>query len=145
MAATDLTPATSVGPRPASPPEQLGRPGLGRKVFITPRAVALVWLVAVMIVLAINPASAEPIQPSMLLTILGNAGAIGFYATVIAGAARYRRTSAIGLGTGAFMLGGHFLCGFHGHLPMTGGIWITQFMLVVAATTVSGLALTTRR
>lgn len=118
---------------------------LARTAFITPRALALVWFVAMTIVLAINPASAQPIQPSLLLTILGNAAAIGLYATLVVGAAKYRRTAAVGLGTGAFMLGGHFLCGFHGHLPMTGGIWITQFMLVAGATAVSGLALATRR
>ena len=145
MTVTELTPSTSVAPDPAPVQELPREPGLARAAFISPRAVALVWFVVMVVVLAINPASAEAIQPSLILTILGNAGAIGLYATVVAGAAKYRRTSAIGLGTGAFMLGGHFLCGFHGHLPMTGGIWITQFMLVAAATTVSGLALATRR
>lgn len=116
-----------------------------RSVFIGPRAVSLVWLVAVAVIIAINPATAEPVQPVLALTILGNMAAFAFYATVIAGLVRFRATDRVGVATGALMLAGHMVCGLDGHLPMTGAVWIGQLGLVAAATAVSGLAVVTRR
>lgn len=114
-------------------------------VFIGPRAVALAWFVAVAIVIAINPATAEPVQPVLALTILGNTAALTFYATIVAGLARFRATDRLGIAVGGFMMAGHMVCGLDGHLPMTGAVWIGQLGLITAATAVSGLAVATRR
>lgn len=121
--------------------EDIGHP----PIFIGPGAVSLVWFAAMAFILAINPGSAEPIQPTLVLTVIGNVAAIGFYATLGLGALRRPRAAALGLATGSFMLAGHFLCGFEGHLPMTGAIWPAQLMAIAGATVVSGLALATRR
>lgn len=124
---------------------ELDTPASRIGTFIGPRVVALAWLVAMTIVIAINPTPADPIEPTFLLNTIGNVAVIAFYATLIAGATRRRSTAAIGLAAGGLLLAGHFFCGFEGHLPMTGAIWPAQLMLITAATAVSGLALATRR
>lgn len=116
-----------------------------RATFITPRAVGLGWLVAMIGAMAINPATTEAVQPTPVLTILSNVAAFAWLATIVAGGFNWRRTATLGFATGGLMLTGHFICGFDGHLPMTGAIWLTQLMLVAAATAVSGLAIATRR
>lgn len=113
--------------------------------FIGPRAIALTWLAAGLLASWINPATTESIQPTLLLTILTNVAAIAWLGTIIAGGFKLRTTAIAGSFTGAVMLTGHFICGIDGHLPMTGGIWLTQLMLVAGATAVSGLAWATRR
>ncbi len=121
------------------------QPHSGPATFISPRIVAVVWFISLSIASWINPATTEPIQATTTLTVLANVGAIAWFATLFAGAARFGRTAKIGLATGGLMLTGHLICGIDGHLPMTGSIWITQLMLIAAATAVSGLALATRR
>lgn len=116
-----------------------------RATFISPRAVGLAWLVAMIGAMAINPATTEAVQPTLVLTILSNVAAFAWLATIVTGGFNWGRTSTLGFATGGLMLTGHFICGFDGHLPMTGTIWLTQLMLVAAATAVSGLALATHR
>jgi len=130
---------------PSSAPVDPTIPHKERATFISPRTIALVWLVALSIASWINPAVAEPIQATTTLTALANVGAVAWFATLFAGAARFGRTAKIGMATGALMLTGHLICGIDGHLPMTGAIWITQLMLIAVATAVSGLAFATRR
>lgn len=129
----------------AAPPHAPEPPVSRVGTFIGPRAVALAWLVAMVIVMAINPTPVDPIEPGFVLNTIGSLAVLAFYGTIVAGATRLRSTAAIGLGAGGFMLAGHFLCGFEGHLPMTGAIWPAQLMLIAGATAVSGLALVTRR
>ncbi len=116
-----------------------------RTTFISPRAVAAAWFVALGIASWINPATTEPIQPTALLTFLANVGALLWFGTLIAGAVKLRLTAMAGAVTGGVLMTGHLICGIDGHLPMTGSIWITQLMLIAAAAAVSALALATRR
>ena len=116
-----------------------------RASFISPRAVGLAWLVAMIGAMAINPATTEAVQPTTVLTILSNVAAFAWLGTILVGGFNWSRTASLGAITGGLMLTGHFICGFDGHLPMTGGIWLTQLMLVAGATAVSGLAIATRR
>ena len=126
-----------------APAEAHARPQ--RATFISPRAIGLAWLVAMIGAMAINPATTEAVQPTLVLTVLSNVAAFAWLGTVVLGGFNWRRTAGLGFATGGLMLTGHFICGFDGHLPMTGGIWLTQLMLVAGATAVSGLALATRR
>ncbi|MGI9624184.1 MAG: hypothetical protein ACR2PK_15215 [Acidimicrobiales bacterium] len=116
-----------------------------RVFFIGPRAVALSWLVAGLIASWVNPGTTESIQPTLLLTVLSGIAAFAWLGTIVAGAFKLGPTAIVGFMTGAVMLTGHFICGVDGHLPMTGGIWIGQLMLIAGATAISGLAWATRR
>lgn len=138
MSLTEIE-STSTAVSPQTPPTP------GRATFISPRAVGLAWLVAMIGAMAINPATTEAVQPTTVLTILSNVAAFAWLGTIVTGGLNWSRTATLGFATGGLMLTGHFICGFDGHLPMTGAIWLTQLMLVAAATAVSGLALATRR
>ena len=116
-----------------------------RASFISPRALALAWFVAMIVASAVNPATTDAVQPTLVLTILGNVAAFAWLATLVTGGLNWRRTPTLAFTTGGLMLTGHFICGFDGHLPMTGWIWLTQLMAVAGATALSGLALATRR
>ena len=116
-----------------------------RATFISPRAIGLAWLVAMIGAMAINPATTEAVQPTLVLTILSNVAAFAWLGTIVVGGFKWSRTATLGFATGGLMLTGHLICGFAGHLPMTGAIWLTQLMLVAGATAISGLALATRR
>ena len=110
-----------------------------RATFISPRVIALAWFVAMLVATAVNPATTEAVQPTLVLTVLANVAAFAWLATLVVGVLNWRHTPTLALATG------HFICGFNGHLPMTGWIWLTQLMAVATATTLSALALATRR
>ncbi len=133
------TQVTEVGAAPAPKASDT------RTSFISPRVVALAWFVAMLVASVVNPATTEAVQPTLVLTILGNVAAFAWLGTLVTGGLNWHRTPTLAFATGGLMLAGHLICGLDGHLPMTGWIWLTQLMAVAGATALSGLALATRR